>query len=45
MEEEIWKPIPIEELKDRFEVSSFGRIRNARTKYVRKLHVSNTGYY
>ena len=45
MQEEIWKPLIYHgELFDRFEVSNFGKLRNANTKHIYKLTVNKQGY-
>lgn len=42
-EEEIWKPCPGWE--GRYEVSSFGRVKNIRTDYILMPHLDKNGYY
>jgi hypothetical protein len=42
-EVENWKPIPVEELKNDYEVSDLGNVRNKNSKYVFKQQIIN-GY-
>ena len=41
-EEEIWLPAP--RFEDRYEVSSFGQLRNKKTRRLRKIGYDNGGY-
>ena len=41
-EEEEWRPAP--QYEDRYEVSSFGNVRNKKTQILRKLQEDNGGY-
>lgn len=41
---EEWKPMPIDNFEDVFEVSSFGRIKNVITNTIRKGTVTKEGY-
>ncbi len=40
----VWKNVPINEFKDSYEVSNNGQIRNKKTKKIKSVYVSSTGY-
>lgn len=42
-EEEIWKPIPIKSIKEKYEISNLGRIRNITNGNILKLNI-RSGY-
>lgn len=41
---EIWKPIKHQYIRNQYEVSSFGRIRNVNTNHILGTFISNSGY-
>lgn len=42
--EEIWKPIKHPYMRDQYEISSFGRVRNINTNHILGTFTSNSGY-
>ena len=44
METELWKPVPIPQYAERYEISTLGRLRNRETGKLMSPHIQTKGY-